>query len=66
MKTLAEHMAFYGSYHRDLRNRLTHFVGVPSIILAVQIPMSLSSTGNLPLAISTGNAFHDQVYLPVQ
>jgi len=41
MKTLAEHMAFYGSYHRDLRNRLTHFVGVPSIIFAVLIPMSL-------------------------
>lgn len=41
MKTLAEHMAFYGSYHRDLRNRLTHFVGVPSIIFAVLIPMLL-------------------------
>jgi hypothetical protein len=28
--------------------------------------MSLSSTGNLPLAISTANAFHDQVYVAVQ
>jgi uncharacterized membrane protein YGL010W len=43
MKTLAEHMAFYGSYHRDLRNRLTHFVGVPSIIFAVLIPLSLGT-----------------------
>jgi uncharacterized membrane protein YGL010W len=42
MKTLAEHMAFYGSYHRDLRNRLTHFVGVPAIIFAVLIPLSLA------------------------
>ena len=42
MKTLAEHMAFYGSYHRDWRNRLTHFVGVPSIIFAVLIPLSLA------------------------
>lgn len=41
MKTLAEHMAFYGSYHRDRRNRLTHFVGVPAIIFAILIPLSL-------------------------
>lgn len=41
MKTLAEHMAFYGSYHRDPRNRLTHFIGVPSIIFAILIPLSL-------------------------
>jgi uncharacterized membrane protein YGL010W len=41
MRTLAEHMAFYGSYHRDRRNRLTHFVGVPAIIFAVLIPLSL-------------------------
>ena len=42
MKTLAEHMAFYGCYHRDPRNRLTHFVGVPAIIFAVLIPLSFS------------------------
>lgn len=41
MKTLAEHMAFYGCYHRDRRNRLTHFFGVPAIIFAVLIPLSL-------------------------
>ena len=43
MKTLAEHMAFYGCYHRDRRNRLTHFVGVPAIIFAVLIPLSLGT-----------------------
>jgi uncharacterized protein (TIGR03437 family) len=32
----------------------------------VTIPATLSSTGNLPLAIGTLNAFHDQVYIPVQ
>ena len=41
MKTLAEHMAFYGCYHRDRRNRLTHFFGVPAIIFALLIPLSL-------------------------
>jgi uncharacterized protein (TIGR03437 family) len=41
--------------------------GFPGLYqLNVTIPMSLTSTGNLPLAISTANAFHDQVYLPVQ
>ena len=43
MKTLAEHMAFYGCYHRDPRNRLTHFFGVPSIIFAILIPLSLGT-----------------------
>jgi uncharacterized membrane protein YGL010W len=49
MKTLAEHMAFYGSYHQDPRNRQTHFVGVPAIIFAVLIPLSLGlvSVGDL-------------------
>lgn len=41
MKTLGEHMAFYGCYHRDRRNRLTHFFGVPAIIFALLIPLSL-------------------------
>jgi uncharacterized protein (TIGR03437 family) len=41
--------------------------GFPGLYqLNVMIPLSLSSTGNLPLAISTANAFHDQVYLVVQ
>lgn len=33
-------MAVYGAYHRDARNRATHFVGVPLIMLAVLIPLS--------------------------
>jgi len=40
MKSLAEHMAFYSSYHRDPRNRLTHFFGVPAIVYAILILMS--------------------------
>jgi uncharacterized membrane protein YGL010W len=42
MRTLAEHMAFYGCYHRDPRNRATHFIGVPSIIFALLVPLSLA------------------------
>ena len=40
MKTLAEHMASYGAYHRDRRNKLTHFVGVPLIMFSILIPMA--------------------------
>ncbi|MBU6493991.1 MAG: DUF962 domain-containing protein [Burkholderiales bacterium] len=35
MKTLAEQMSFYQRYHRSPKNRLTHFIGVPAIMLAL-------------------------------
>jgi len=34
-------MAVYAAYHRDPRNRATHFVGVPLIMLALLVPLSL-------------------------
>lgn len=34
MKALEEQMSVYGAYHRDGRNRATHFVGVPIIVFA--------------------------------
>jgi uncharacterized protein (TIGR03437 family) len=41
--------------------------GFPGLYqLNVTLPMSISSAGNFPLAIGTANAFHDQVYIPVQ
>ncbi|HEV2674592.1 MAG TPA: Mpo1-like protein [Aliidongia sp.] len=52
MKTLAEHMAFYGCYHRDLRNRLTHFVGVPTIIFAALIPLSFATVAIGPVGVT--------------
>ena len=39
MKPLAQHMAFYGRYHRDPRNRATYYVGVPLIAFSILIPM---------------------------
>jgi len=46
MTSLAEHMAFYSSYHRDPRNRLTHFFGVPAIVYAILIALSY---GRIPV-----------------
>ena len=40
MKTLAQQMAVYNAYHQNDLNKVTHFVGVPLIILALLIPLS--------------------------
>ena len=40
MKTLTDHLAQYAAYHRDPRNLLTHFIGIPLIVLAVAILLS--------------------------
>lgn len=34
-----EQMAMYSAYHRDTRNRATHFIGIPSIVFAIFIPL---------------------------
>jgi len=34
-------LASYGRFHRDPRNRLTHYFGVPAIIYALLIPLAL-------------------------
>jgi uncharacterized membrane protein YGL010W len=45
MKTLIDQLSQYASYHRDARNVMTHFVGVPMILLAVVIVMSRPAWG---------------------
>lgn len=40
MKSLEEQMAFYAAYHQSVRNKLTHFIGVPLIILSLFIPLA--------------------------
>ena len=36
-------LASYGGYHRDPRNRLTHYFGVPVIVYAVLVPLALAA-----------------------
>ena len=40
MKTLEDQMAFYAAYHQDARNKLSHFIGVPAIVLGVMIVLA--------------------------
>lgn len=37
---LVDQLSQYADYHRDARNILTHFLGVPMILLAVVIVLS--------------------------
>lgn len=40
MKPLEDQMAVYAAYHQDARNKATHFVGVPLIMLSLFIPLA--------------------------
>ena len=41
MNRLQAYLAQYAAYHRDKRNLLTHFVGIPMIVLAIGELLSL-------------------------
>lgn len=40
MKTLVDQLAQYADYHRDRRNIVSHFVGIPMIVVAVAVLLS--------------------------
>jgi uncharacterized membrane protein YGL010W len=40
MKSIEEQMSTYAAYHQDARNKATHFVGVPLIVLSLFIPLA--------------------------
>ena len=40
MKSLEDQMSIYAAYHQDGRNKATHFIGVPAIMLSLFIPLA--------------------------
>ena len=40
MQTLEDQMAFYAAYHQDARNKFSHFIGVPAIVLGVMVALA--------------------------
>jgi uncharacterized membrane protein YGL010W len=40
MKNIEQQMSFYAAYHQDARNKATHFIGVPAIMLSLFIPLA--------------------------
>lgn len=55
MKTLTDHLSQYATYHRDRRNILTHFVGIPMIVLAVVVLLARPTfdVAGLPVSAAT-------------
>lgn len=55
MSTLFERqLATYSSYHRDRRNRVTHFVGIPAIVLSLLLILALWHPGDVSAALIVG------------
>src|SRR5712691_7038887 len=40
MKSLEDQMSTYAAYHQDARNKATHFIGVPLIVLSLFVPLA--------------------------
>lgn len=51
MKSLDQHLRHYAAYHQDRRNVLTHFAGIPLIVLAVVTLLSRPSLAGLSPAL---------------
>ena len=56
MRSLREQMQSYGAYHRDPRNKLTHFVGVPLVMFALFLFLGwfrFVHAPDLPITVAT-------------
>jgi uncharacterized membrane protein YGL010W len=55
MKTLNDHLSQYAAYHRDRRNIVTHFVGIPMIVLSVVVLLARPAfeLAGLPVSAAT-------------
>lgn len=64
MKTLNDHLSQYAAYHRDRRNILTHFVGIPMILLAVVVLLARPAfdVAGLPISAATLAAIAATLY----
>ena len=53
-------MAMYTTFHRDPRNRLTHFFGIPAIIVSLMVALALARVeiggATMSLAVAVGVA----------
>jgi uncharacterized membrane protein YGL010W len=56
MKTIAEQMAIYEAYHKNPWNKATHFIGIPTIIFAVLIPLGWLAISKGPIPITAATA----------
>ncbi|MEP6608359.1 MAG: Mpo1-like protein [Burkholderiaceae bacterium] len=57
MKTLEEQMSVYLQYHRNPKNRLTHFIGVPLIMFSLFVVLALPRVELGGFSISAATVF---------
>jgi uncharacterized membrane protein YGL010W len=50
-------MAVYAAYHQDARNKATHFLGVPMIIVSLFIPLAWLKVELGPFALTAAIVF---------
>ena len=50
----ARQLATYSSYHRDVRNRATHFIGIPAIVFSILVPLALFHVAGFSWALIVG------------
>ena len=52
MRTLTDHLTHYATYHRDRRNIVTHFIGIPMIVVAVSTLLArpVFEVGGVPMS----------------
>jgi uncharacterized membrane protein YGL010W len=43
----ARQLVTYASYHKDARNRATHFIGIPAIVFSILLPLALLRGGGV-------------------
>ena len=47
----ARQLKTYASYHRDERNRATHFIGIPAIVFSILLPLALVRVAGISAAV---------------
>ena len=47
----ARQLKTYASYHRDERNRATHFIGIPAIVFSILVPLALVRMAGISAAV---------------
>ena len=47
----ARQLATYASYHRDGRNRASHFIGIPAIVFSILVPLALVKIDGISIAL---------------
>ncbi len=57
MQRLSKLVLDYAAYHRDFRNTLTHFVGVPIVVYSLFVPMAWFKFRHSDLPISAATVF---------